>query len=356
MVIAKGSPTGTPGAGGVLFVGAVHEAEPALRALVEAGAPLAGVVTLDDERARRTSGFVDLAPLARRAGVPLLRTADLNAPREVERVRSLAPDLMVVVGWTRLLGEELLALPPRGCVGFHASLLPRHRGRAPVNWAILRGETGTGNTLMYLASGADTGDIIDQRPVPIGPDDTCATVYAAVAQAGAEMLLEHLPALLAGTAPRRRQDHSRADLLPKRTPEMGVTDWGRTARQVHDWIRALTHPYPGAFARLKGRKLSLWESRMPGGGQEPWSPPAPAGTARRQAPGTLLGLAGEDLAVQTGDGVILLTRVQQEHEAEESAAAWFTRRGLRRGAAFDAEDPALLRWARGEGPEPEERG
>lgn len=338
-------PPATSGPGSIVFVGAVHEAEPALRALVETGARLAAVVTLDPERARRTAGFVDLEPLARAAVAPLLRVADLNAPAEVARLRALQPDLIVVVGWTRLLGDELLALPPRGCVGFHASLLPLHRGRAPVNWAILRGETRTGNTMMYLAPGADTGDIIDQREVLIGPDDTCGTVYAAVARAGAEMLRAHLPALLAGTAPRRPQSHGDAGMLPKRTPAMGITDWSRSARQVHDWIRALSHPYPGAFTRLGGRKLYLWGSRLP----EPGSSP-PGGPPE---PGALLGLDGEAVRVQTGEGPILVTRVQQEHEEEESGAAWFARRGLRDGMSFDAEDPALLRWARGEGPRPE---
>ena len=159
------------GRGRILFVGAVHEAEPALRSVLNAAAEVVGVYTFSEKVASRTAGFVDLEPLAREAGVPVFRTANLNSPKGIQRVRELAPDLVVAVGWTRLLGDELLAIPPRGCVGFHASLLPRHRGRAPVNWAILRGERETGNTMMFLAPGADTGDIIDQRPVTIDPDD-----------------------------------------------------------------------------------------------------------------------------------------------------------------------------------------
>src|SRR5262245_56132756 len=213
----------------ILFVGAVHEAEPALRALIGAGAPVAAMVTLTGAGAARTSGAVDLGAIAEPAGIPVLRTDDLNAAAEVERVRAIAPDLIVVVGWTRLLGEPLLAIPPRGCVGFHASLLPRGRGRAPVNWAILRGETETGNTMMFLEPGADTGDIIDQRPVAIGPDDTCASVYAKVGEAGADMLRAHLPALLAGRAPRRAQAEAGASGRPHRTPESGLSDWNRSA-------------------------------------------------------------------------------------------------------------------------------
>jgi methionyl-tRNA formyltransferase len=325
--------------GRIVFVGAVHEAEPALRALLEMGADVSAVFTLSDRLAARAAGAVDLEPLAKAFGVPLLRTDNLNAPAEVERVRALSPDLIVAVGWTRLLGEELLRIPVRGCVGFHASLLPRHRGRAPVNWAILRGETATGNTMMFLDPGADTGDIIDQRQVSIEPDDTCATVYAKVAAAGAQMLRMHLPGLLAGEAPRHPQNHDGADLLPKRTPEMGITDWDRPARAVHDWIRALTHPYPGAFNYLNGRKLFLWGSAVPGG---------PAGGAG-MAPGMLLGVAGQALRVAANDGTLQVLRVQEEGQPEESGASWYYRRVPAPGQRFTPVDATTSRWALGLG-------
>jgi hypothetical protein len=160
-VIKSGGPAGP--AGRVIFVGAVHEAAPALAAVLASGAQTTEVVTLPAGRARTASGFVDLAPLARSRDVPVWRCTDLNAPESIEHVRRLRPDLIVVVGWTRLLCAALLAVPRHGCVGFHASLLPRYRGRAPVNWAILRGETVTGNTMMYLDAGADTGDITRVR-------------------------------------------------------------------------------------------------------------------------------------------------------------------------------------------------
>src|SRR5579863_9646676 len=250
--------------GRVAFVGAVHEAVPALGVLIDSGAEITEVVTLPAERAAATSGFVDLEPLARAHGIPVRRCADINSAESVRRVQDLRPDLMVVCGWTRLLSAELLGVPPRGVIGFHASLLPRFRGRAPVNWAILRGETETGNTMMMLDAGTDTGDIVDQQTVPITPDDTCATVYARVGEAGAEMLRRQLPALLDGTALRRPQGPGDGPPLPKRTPEMGITDWDRPARAVRDWIRALTSPYPGAFTFIAGRKLMLWASAAGG--------------------------------------------------------------------------------------------
>jgi methionyl-tRNA formyltransferase len=339
-------------AGRVVFVGAVHEATSALGALLSGPAEVAEVVTLPAGRAGAVSGYVDLEPLASAHGVPVWRCADLNAPESVEHVRRLRPDLIVVAGWTRLLSAELLAVPRRGCVGFHASLLPRYRGRAPVNWAILRGETVTGNTMMYLDAGADTGDIIDQRPVPIRPDDTCATVYARVAEAGAYMLRRHLPALLGGTAPRRPQGPADGPPLVKRTPRMGITDFSRAARAVHDWIRALTEPYPGAFTFWNGRKVMLWASAEPAeapgaGGRGGHGEPGVRG-----GPGEVLGSGPRGLLVGTADGSVLVTAMSDPGAPPEPAGEWARRNGLRAGDRFDAVDRATSDWVLGLAPEP----
>jgi methionyl-tRNA formyltransferase len=327
-------------AGKVVFVGAVHEAEPILAGLLSAGANVATVVTVPPERAGRLAGYVDLARQASAHDVPVMYTTDINAPDDVARLRKVAPDLLVVTGWTRLIRDELLAVPTHGCVGFHASMLPVNRGRAPVNWAILRGEAVTGNTMMLLSPGVDTGDIVDQREVSITPEDTCATVYAKAAAAGADMLIEHLPALLAGAAPRRKQSHIHTDLLPKRTPEMGVTDWNRSPRAVHDWIRALTHPYPGAFTHLHGRTIMLWRSEVP----RPGDPVAP--------PGVLVGAEADGVRVGTGTGSLVVTRVSDEDGPEESGAGWYRRLRLAPGAQFAAVDEATSRWVLGLGPQP----
>jgi methionyl-tRNA formyltransferase len=320
-----GEPRGAALGGHIVFVGAVHEAAPALRALLDAGAPPTGVVTLDETLASRTAGAVDLAAIVAGRGIPVLRTANLNAPAEVARVRALRPVLIVVVGWTRLLSGELLAMPRLGCVGFHASLLPRHRGRAPVNWAILRGETTTGNTMMYLAPGADEGDIIDQRAVTIEPDDTCGTVYEKVAAAGAAMLREHLPALLSGTAPRRRQGDPEEKPLPKRTPEMGVTDWNRPARAVHDWIRALTHPYPGAFGFLDPLAGGAPERALPVRKVFLWSSEVPRDHEPEGAPGAIMGVEGDAVRIGARGGSLRIVRIQEEGLPEESGALWYSR-------------------------------
>jgi methionyl-tRNA formyltransferase len=321
----------------VIFVGTVHEAVPALGVLLDSEAEIAEVVTLPAERAAGTSGFVDLEPLARANGIAVRRCADINSAESVRHARELRPDLMVVTGWTRLLSAELLSVPPRGVVGFHASLLPRYRGRAPVNWAILRGEARTGNTMTYLDAGTDTGDIIDQQAVPIGPDDTCATVYAKVGEAGADMLGRHLRALLDGTAPRRPQGPADGPPLPKRTPGMGITDWNRPARAVHDWIRALTWPYPGAFGFLAGRKIMLWASALDSAGA--------AGVA-----GEVVGWDEDGVRVATADGAILLSSMSDAGDAPGPAAAWAERSGLRPGGVFEPVPGDTAAWALGLGP------
>lgn len=326
----------TPGS--VIFVGAVHEAAPALGALLASpAARVAAVVTPTEEASRGLAGPVDLATPAAREGVPLIRTEDINDPRLVAVLSQLEPDLLVVCGWTRLLRTPVLSVPRYGVVGFHASMLPRHRGRAPVNWAVIKGERRTGNTMMLLDPRADLGDIVDQRPIPIGLEDTCATVYERVGEAGADMLRQHLPALLTGRAPRVAQDPQEGDLLPRRTPAMGVLDWDRSASAVHDWVRALTWPYPGAFTSYRGERVMVWHTTPPGG--------------RRQVgpPGTVLALEPDGVRIATGDGSIVVTRLSGPGEPPRGAAQWCREHRIGAGARLDAVPPETARWARGEG-------
>jgi methionyl-tRNA formyltransferase len=323
----------------IVFVGAVHEARPALDALLTCRAASVELVVTTPPGST-LSGAVDLATRARAAGIDVLASRDINSSDTIAAIRHHDPDLIVAVGWTRLIGSALLAVPRRGCVGFHASLLPRYRGRAPVNWAILRGETVTGNTMMMLDPGVDTGDIVDQQTVPILADDTCATVYEKVAAAGAEMLLRHLPALLEGTAPRRRQPDDGGEVLPRRVPEMGVIDWTRSDAELHNWVRALTVPYPGAFTSVHGRRLMVWRTRPPDGS----CAPAP--------PGTLLCVEPEGVRVATGRGALRVTELSDPGAAPRPAAAWCAANRVGEGTRFDPVPRAVADWALGRGPQP----
>ena len=231
-----------------------------LRALLDARAPVSLVVTHPDSPAE--SHLPSVGALARERG---LKPVVVDAPdgTVAARVKAAAPDLLLSFYFRHLLPADVLAAAKRGAFNLHGSLLPKYRGRAPVNWAVARGETETGATLHAMTNRADAGDIVDQEAVPIGPDDTAWEVQKRVTQAGVRILERQLPALLGGTAPRRPQDESQATTFPRRTPEDGHIDWGRSAAEVHDLVRAVAHPYPGAFTDVFGGKTYLWKTRLP---------------------------------------------------------------------------------------------
>jgi len=244
----------------IVFVGAHMESRAPLSYLIEQRYDVSGLVTLDPDSLQKMAGAVDLSSAAEAARIPVLRVKNINEPRATSWIQEKSPDLLLVVGWTQLLKRELLALPKLACLGFHASLLPKYRGRAPVNWAIINGETVTGNTMIVLEPNADAGDIVAQRTITITDEDTCRTVYEKVGQTEVEMLHEVLPLIQKGTLPRRKQDDRQATVMPKRRPEDGRIDWTRSTREVYNWIRALTDPYPGAFSILDGKHFWIWSA------------------------------------------------------------------------------------------------
>ena len=325
-----------------LFVGALREAEPAFSAVLASGAEVVALVTLDAESGARTPRFVDLTALAGRHKVPVLSTGDLDAAALVPEVRRLSPTLLVRAGWPGQLHRDLHTIPTHGAVGFHASLLPRYRGGSPVAWAILRGETMTGTTMVMLVPGASNADIVDQREVPIRADDTCATVWDKVAEADAQMLRQHLRDLLNGTAPRRRQMVHHFDRkLPERTPAMGITSFDRTSAEVYDWIRALTRPCTGAFVHMRGERVVLWSAATLHPERRTHAPP-----------GTVLGADGDGVVVTTRTGAVRLLEVQPDGELPQPAALWLEHKGLPPGCVFEAVDPATRAWTLGRGSHP----
>jgi len=287
----------------IVFVGCVEIGLKCLRQILRDGYEVSAVFTLAKKYARRTSGFIDFGPLAKQHGSRLHRIKDINAPVNVRRMHRHAPDLIVICGWQRLVSAEILGIPPMGTVGFHSSLLPKYRGRAPVNWALINGEKRTGVTMFFCDAKADTGDIIAQRAFPITPSDTCATVYEKSARAACRLLHEYLPLLAVGKAPRRRNPSAAHRFWPKRRPEDGLIDWNRSPRQVHDWIRAQTHPYPGAFTFFGGRKYHVWISH-----------PNRCVAGVCAPPGTILRLTrdGSQFVVAVRGGILSVSLVMDE--------------------------------------------
>ena len=233
----------------------------------------------------------------------------------IVRLRVARPDLLFSFYYRRILPDEMLEEPPLGAFNMHGSLLPRFRGRAPVNWAVAKGETKTGATLHRMRTRADTGEIVDQEEVPIGPDDTAIEVQRRVTAAAVEVLARRLEELKAGTAPEVPQDESKATRFGRRRPEDGRIDWSRPAREVHDLVRAVTHPFPGAFTDLFEGKTFVWRTRLPGLAAHDTFP----GQVRAEE-NRLLVACGDDRYVE-------LVTVQPDGRPEMDGAAFAAERG-----------------------------
>ncbi len=234
-----------------------------LEFLLERGENVVLVATHADDPAE-ARWFPSVAELARAEGIEPVIVEDPNDPAALRRIQESAPELLFSFYYRGLLPGAILTMPRLGAYNMHGSLLPKYRGRAPVNWAVLNGETETGATLHTMSERADAGDIVDQEAVPIGPDDTALDVQRRVTTAAVKILERRLAELKAGTPPRRPQDESRATKFPRRRPEDGKIDWTQTAKQVHDLVRAVTYPYPGAFTQVfGGGKTYIWGTRLP---------------------------------------------------------------------------------------------
>jgi len=255
------------------WIGSHLEGIPALRSLLEAGAPFQGVITLNPDLAARRSGAADYTALCRRFHVPLYEVANINDPAARELLRTLALDVVFVIGWSQILAPETLAAARIGMIGAHASLLPRNRGSAPINWALIRGERTGGNSLIWLAESVDAGDLIDQTEFPITPYDTCASLYERVAASNRDMILRLLPKLLRGERPGTPQLRGNGAVLPRRRPADGLIAWDQDAPAVYNFVRALTRPYPGAFSWLDGRRWIVWHAALVPGHDAAAAPP-----------------------------------------------------------------------------------
>jgi methionyl-tRNA formyltransferase len=232
-----------------------------LKVLFAHGIDVSLVVTHADDPAE-ARWFDSVAATAADYGVATITPDDANKANIVAQLANRAPDFLFSFYYRRMLGAPLLALPTRGALNMHGSLLPKYRGRAPVNWAVLAGERETGATLHYMTTKPDSGDIVAQTAVPILPDDTAREVFDKVTVA-AEMTLDRaLPGLIAGTAPRRSQDLAQGSYFGGRTPEDGSIDWTRDARGIHDLVRAVAPPYPGAFTAIGGVRARILRTRV----------------------------------------------------------------------------------------------
>jgi len=232
-----------------------------LSVLLDQGVQVALVVTHRD-RADETIWFDSVEELARARGLPVITPGDANDPGVIAQIKALRPDFLFSFYYRNMLAPELLDAARRGAYNMHGSLLPKYRGRVPVNWAVIKGERETGATLHQMVAKPDAGGIVDQEAVTIGPEDTAAEVFAKVTQAAERVLARALPGLIAGSARAAPQDLSLGSYYGGRRPEDGRIDWTRSAREVHDLVRGVAPPYPGAFTRIGATTLRILRTRL----------------------------------------------------------------------------------------------
>jgi len=275
-----------------------------LEALLRAGAEVALVLTHEDDSGEEI-WFRSVAELARAWNIPVYAPDDPNSSDVLTLVSEQAPDFIFSFYYRRLLSQKFLALARRGAYNLHGSLLPRYRGRAPINWALVNGETETGLTLHRMITRPDAGDIAAQVRVPISEPDTIRDLYADMTAAAARLIAETWPELAAGRITEVPQDESQATYFGQRRPEDGLIDWRSPAKKIYDLCRAVTHPYPGTFTFYNGRKLYIWSAaHRPATGDGP-------------PPGTVLSPEDQEgPLVACGQGCLSIQAAQWAGQAE----------------------------------------
>ena len=309
----------------IVFFGTPAFAVPSLDALLRSRHQVTAVVTQPDRPRGRGHQVTD-APVKARAlesGVPVLQPDRLKDPAFLDRLHALGADLGVVAAYGKILTDAVLATPRRGLIDVHASLLPRHRGAAPVHRAIMAGDIETGVTIMRVVKALDAGPMLATARRPIGPDETSDEVERDLAALGAELLLSAIEDLSSGRAVETPQDDAAATYAHRLTKDDGIVEWTRTAREIHDQIRGL-HPWPHAFAFTNGRRVILLRSAVDVGS-------AAAGAE----PGVVVEAHGDRLVVATGRGMLRLLQLQMEGKRPSTAREFLAGHGATVGDRFD---------------------
>jgi methionyl-tRNA formyltransferase len=307
----------------VVFMGSPDFALPSLEALVESGRYSPGLVVTQPDRQRGRGKRFQPTPVKARAvtlGIPVAEMTKGNYAREVARIASFGPDVVVVVAFGIIIGEDLLQLPRYGCVNVHASLLPKYRGVSPVQAAILAGDSVTGCSTMLIDAGVDTGDVLLQESTGVEPDDTAGTLSDRLSRLGAGLLVRTLDGLLDGTITPVPQDEALASYARKIKKSHGAVDWGSDAPAVERRIRAMT-PWPSAYAFFDGGRLIIERAALAGG------------SYTAAAPGTVVSL--QPLVVACGDGHLEIHRLKPEGKKSMTPEAFLAGHGLAVGDVLE---------------------
>ena len=297
----------------ILFMGTPDFAVPSLEALVAAGHDVCGVFTQPDKPKNRGMKLqpTPVKVCAQAHDIPVFQPVKLRDGAALAQIQALAPELIVVAAYGRILPDDILAALPRGCINVHSSLLPKYRGAAPINWAVLNGDRETGVTIMHMAHDLDAGDIIDQAATPIDPDETVVSLHDRLAQLGAALLVKVVEEIAAGTAKRTPQDHDKATLAPMLSRDLSPMDFTRPARELHNQVRGLI-PWPAAVTELGGNRCKVFSTSV-------------LDAHTDAAPGAILAAGKEGIQVACGGGTVLRIDELQADGGKRMKAADYLR-------------------------------
>lgn len=286
----------------IVFMGTPDFAVDALEAIIQAGHEITCVVTQPDKPKGRGKEmqFPPVKECAIQHNLPVFQPVKIKTPEAIETLKTYDADIYVVAAFGQILSQEILDMPKYGCVNIHASLLPKYRGSAPIQWAIINGETETGVTIQQMNAGVDTGDILCKAIVPIAAKETGASLFDKLSEAGAKLIVEALKQIEAGTLIAEPQDDSQATHAKMLTKSLGHIDWTQSAVTIERLIRGL-NSWPSAYTSLRGKTLKIWEADVVEDVQE-----------QKGTPGTVIGVTKDAIVVQTGEGALQLSNIQLE--------------------------------------------
>ena len=312
----------------VLFVGTSPFAVPSLQSLVAAPDHQVLAVVTQPDRPQGRGGRMSATPVKEAAltmGLPILQPEKVRAKDFVQTVRDLAPEVIVVAAFGQIIPQRILDIPSFGCLNVHGSLLPRWRGAAPMQYALMAGDSETGVTTMRMDAGLDTGDILLQASLPLADVENLGVLEASLADLGAGLLMRTLAALGTGGCPRIPQDPAAVTLAPSLPPDVGHLDWTRPALDLHNLVRGVT-PKPGAYTFWQGKRLKVLTTAL--------------GDEHAGEPGTVNNVGAGGISVNTSKGTLLLRDVQPESKGRMAADAWARGARVTSGQRFDGEPSA----------------
>lgn len=283
----------------IIFMGTPDFAVPSLEMLINEGYEVLAAVTQPDKPKGRGNKLAapPVKELAVKHNINILQPEKIKTPEFIEQIRALGPDLLITAAYGKILSKALLDVPALGCINVHGSLLPAYRGAAPIQWAVIKGETRTGITTMFTDAGIDTGDMLLKSELEIGPDMTVGELHDKMAVLGAQVLKATLEELKNGTLKRTPQDDSVSSYAPMMSKELGLIDWNKTAGQIHNLVRG-TDPWPGAYTFLKGDRMRVWKTKLT----------HEKGSGHNQ--GKIIKIDSEGILVECSDDCILIKEIQ----------------------------------------------